>query len=149
MDLPQAIRQLIIDYHCDGVSCRRISEILKRPKSTVIDIVRKFKDTGSVEPMRVGRCGRLRMLSVRDDRAISRASVADPHLTAREIRTRVGGNAAVASLSTVKRSLRRQGRSIYRPSKSPALNSAKRRTRLKWCKKYRDWDEGQWSQVSY
>ena len=138
MDLPQAIRQLIIEYHCDGVSCRRIAEILKRPKSTVIDVVRKFKDTGSLKPGRVGRCGRPRILSVGDERAIARASVADPHLTGREIRAHVRGNAAMASVSTVKRSLRRQSRCIYRPSKSPALNAAKRWTHLQWCRKYRD-----------
>jgi transposase len=149
MDLPQAVRQLIIEYHCDGVNCRRIAELLKRPKSTVIDIVRKYKDTGSLQSERVGRCGRPRLLSVRDERALARASVADPHLTAREIRTQVGGNAAVASVATVKRALRRQGRRTYRPSKSPALNAAKRWSRLQWCRKYRDWDEGKWNLVSH
>ena len=145
MDLPQAIRQLIIEYHCDGVSCRRIAEIFKRPMSTVIDIVRKFKDTGSLEPGHVERCGRSRILSARDERAIARAGVADPPLTVREIRAHVRGNAAMASISTMKRSLRRQGRA----SKSPALNVAKRLTHLHRCRKYRDWDEGKWSLVSH
>lgn len=148
MDVPTEIRNLIITYHQDGMSRRRIAELVHRPKSTVIDIVRHYNETGSIETLRSGRCGRPRLLSQRDERALARESVANPHLTAREIRSRVGGAAQNASISTVKRALRHQGRYSYRPRKSPSLNKAQRMTRLRWCKKYRVWDATKWRHVS-
>lgn len=148
MDIPVEIRRLIITHHQDGKSIRAIAEIVHLNKSTVYDIVQLFKDTGDVLPRRAGRCGRHRILTGHDERALARASVTNPHLTAREIRAQVGGRTSTASISTVKLSLRRQGRHSYRPHKSPSLNAAQRRTRLKWCKKYQEWDEDKWKLVS-
>jgi transposase len=148
MDTSFELRQLIITHHQGGVSCRRIAELLAKPKSTVIDIVQRFKRTGSIQPSRTGRCGRPRKLTDRDERALLRKSVSDPKLTAREIRSNVGSAVLGVSISTVKRCLRRRGRLSFRPVKSPSLNAAQRKVRLQWCKQFRDWDEEKWQQVS-
>ena len=149
MDVPVEIRRLIVNYHMEGMSCRKIAETLHRPKSTVIDIVRRYKEGGIIQTLRVGRCGRPSLLSYRDERALVRESVANPRLTAREIQSNVGGIALNVSLNTVKRSLIRHGRCSYRPMKSPSLNSAQCKVRLQWCKRYETWDALKWSKVSH
>jgi transposase len=145
MDAPLITRKLIVQHHQNGHSCRSIAAMVNIPKTNVIRFVRHFTDTGSIIAKRIGRCGRPRILSERDERALARVSVVNPKKTAQEIRTSVGSS---ASISTVKRALRRQGRLAFRPRKSPSLNAAQQRTRLKWCLQFQHWDEEKWRNVS-
>ena len=43
------IRKLIVSKHQEGNSIRQISKLLGVPRSTVGDIVKKFKEDGTVE----------------------------------------------------------------------------------------------------
>jgi transposase len=147
MDVPPQIRNLIVCHLQAGHSCRSIAQMVAVPKSTVIRLVKRFKTTGNVQATRQGNCGRPPLLSQRDERLLARTSVVKPTLNARELRASVGGRVSYASISTVQRALRRQGRFSYRPKKSPSLNAAQRLTRLKWCKKHMNWDEERWRKV--
>lgn len=42
-------KKVIVDLMQSGISRRKISELLKIPKSTVIDICKRFSETGSLE----------------------------------------------------------------------------------------------------
>jgi len=147
MDVPQAIRELIMLLHGEGNSVRKIAAIIKRPKSTVSDIIQLYQKTGNVSSCRKGRCGRRRSLTTRDEKAVARASTINPTATAREIRSSVGGNTASVSLCTIRRSLIRQGRLVYRPLKCPSLDAAKRSVRLKWCRQFAAWTVENWKKV--
>jgi transposase len=83
MDTPTATRKLVISNYLAGLTQLNISEHLKVPKSTVCDIIDKFRRSGDVSCSRRGKCGRRRNLTVRDDRLLTRASSANPHATAR------------------------------------------------------------------
>ena len=148
MDVPPSVRELIVSHHLSGHSCRQIATMVHVSKSTVIRLVKRYKDTGSIEAIRIGNCGRHLLLSQRDERALARESVADPTRTAREIQSSVRGNTTWASISTIKRALRRQGRLAFRPRKSPSLNIAQRQVRLRWCQEHRNWTKEQWTRVS-
>jgi transposase len=100
MDVPPSVRELILSHHVSGHSCRQIATMVNVSKSTVIRLVKRYKDTGSIEEIRIGNCGRLLLLSQRDERALARQSVADPSQTAREIQSSVRGNTTRASIST-------------------------------------------------
>jgi len=113
MDTPPDIRNLIIQYHRDGYTCGQIANIVKRPRPTVIRLVKQYRDTGSTKVMRTGMCGRHLLLSEREERTLARASVINPKLTARELRSVVGGKVAQVSVSTVKRALKRQGKARH------------------------------------
>lgn len=147
MDVPQDVRNLLVAHHEAGHSWRRIAEMVNMPKSTVSNILRRYRETGSAQAMRVGRCGRPRSLSERDERALARASTVNPKLTAREIRSTVGGRVAAVSVSTIKRALRRQGRYAHRPRKSPSLTTAQQKARLQWCRKHSGWEVEKWRKV--
>jgi transposase len=147
MDTPRNLRELMVNLHNEGESWRRIATVLHQPKSTVSNILRRYKQTGSIENRRSGRCGRHRKLSLRDERALARGSVANPSSTARQLRSSVGGRAASVSLSTIKRALKRQGRVAQRPKKSPSLNRAQMSNRLRWCQQFSGWDAERWRKV--
>jgi transposase len=147
MDLPQHIRELIVEHHQAGYGSRAIGKMLCVSKSAVNNLLKRFENTGSIKSTRAGRCGRPRLLSERDERMIMRASVANPNFTARDLRICVGGSVAQVSLNTIKRALRRKGRFAYRPRKSPGLSSVMRAIRVKWCKKYSHRTEDQWRKV--
>lgn len=118
--------------------------MMNQPKSTVSNILRRCSQTGFTENKRIGRCGRHRKLCLRDERALSRASVVNPSATARQLQCSVGGQSACTSISTIKRALQRQGRVAYRPKKCPSLNRAQRMTRLRWCQQFSSWDMERW-----
>jgi transposase len=147
MDVSREIRHILVAHHQAGHSWRRIALMMNMPKTTVRNILKQYTETGSVLATRVGRCGRPRSLSIRSERALARASVVNPKLTAREIRSSVGGEVALLSISTIQSALRHQGRNAYRPRKSPSLNAAQRNVRLQWCRKYSSWDVEQWIKV--
>jgi transposase len=147
MDVPLDIRTLIVSHHNEGHSGRKIAEMVNLAPETVRNIIRRYRKSGSIQANRVGRCGRPRMLSLRDERMLARASIANPKLTAREIRATVGGRSAAATIRTVQRVLCRQGRNAIRPKKSPSLNQAQQKVRLRWCRAH-DWDEDRWRKVS-
>jgi transposase len=132
MDIPQNIRDKVVAHHAEGNSCRQIASMLQIPKSSVNNIVRRYSRCGFSNVIRIGRCGRPRKVSIRDERAIARQSVKNPLATARQIRGSVGGQVSTLSISTVNRALKRQGRKAYRPSKSPSLNYSQRMVRLQW-----------------
>ena len=147
MDLPSNIRELIVAHHQAGKRSREIGQMLSVSKSVVNNILKRYRNTGSVDPTRVGKCGRPRLLSDRDERMLARASVANPTFNARDLRACVGGSVAQVSVNTIKRALRRKGRFAYRPSKSSDLIPVKRAGRLKWCRKYRHFTVDQWRKV--
>lgn len=146
-DTPENIRQLIIDKFQSHISQSQISRDLNVPKSTVSDIVKKYKQTGQVTSSR-GHCGgHNKRLSDRDDRAIAREAQINPQSTAREIQASVGGNVSQVSISTVKRSLRKSGKISYRPLKAPRLNKSQMTVRLQWARRHQNWTVDQWKQV--
>jgi len=94
MDLPSNIRELIVAHHQVGKRSREIGQMLSVSKSVVNNILKRYRNTGSVDPTRVGKCGRPRLLSDSDERMLARASVANPTFNARDLRACVGGSVA-------------------------------------------------------
>ena len=84
MDVPHNIRTLIVSHHNEGHSGRKIAQMVNLAPETVRNLIRRYRESGSIQASRVGRCGRPRMLSLRDERTLARASTVNPKLTARE-----------------------------------------------------------------
>ena len=149
MDTPLSVREIIFQhYQTSQYTQQQIADMVHCPRSTVRDIIHHFQSTNILDIQRKGRCGRKKLLSIRDERAIVRRSIANPRLTAREIQADVGGRVGRVSVETIKRSLRRSGLRSYRPTKSPSLDSRKMAVRLRWCRTYQHWNATQWQKVS-
>ena len=139
---------IIAHYETGELACRQIAALLKVTKSTVFNILKKFRETGSSHATRSGRCGRRPLLTARDERALIRASKTCPTSTARQLREKVGGRLSAISLSLVKKVLNKSGLRGYRPRKSPLLTTVRMRNRLAWCRQHEHWNKEMWAQVS-
>jgi hypothetical protein len=147
MDTPAVIRKRIIDKYQAHVPQIIISQQLAIPKSTVCDIIKKFKATNDFHSDHRNCGGQNKIFTLRDERSLCRASQKNPRASARELGQAVGGPAATASIWTIQRSLRRSGRKCYRPSKAPSLSKVAMKTRLSWAKKHEKWSVEQWKRV--
>jgi transposase len=146
MDTPLAIRSLVIDKFLAHMTQRQIAGEVGISKSTVDKIIQNYKKTGLCSSQRRS-CGKKRFLKERTERQLRRESVRHPEFTARQIQAAVGGPSSSVSVDTIKRSLRRQGRLSYRPTKAPSLTAAQMRVRLEWCKRHSAWSVEDWKQV--
>ena len=69
-EVSKANRERIISAYLTGTKQRVISTQLNIPTSTVSDIIKRYKETGSTEPKQ--RPGRPKILKERDTRALKR-----------------------------------------------------------------------------
>ena len=145
-ETPSNIRQLIIEKHNDHLSQVVISQHLNVPRSTVSDIIRRYRETGSSD--RFSRSGRQAALTVKTTRRLARASQKNPRATASELSQEVLGATPPVCTRTVQRYLQRGGRQTYRPAKSPLLTVKRMRARLAWAREHRHWTTDDWRKVN-
>lgn len=148
MDTSQPIRELIIHHHQRNISARAISTMVNVPRSTVNDIIARFKRSGTSTSSRTGHCGRKRKLSKRTERTLARQSIANPRATAKQLQQAVGESADV-DISTIRRSLRRSGRKCFTPRKAPGLTCNQQRVRKRWAADHRMMTVENWSRVIF
>ena len=138
-------RAIIGQYIRDGLKQKVICERLQLPQATVSHIMKKFKETGSVDAGK--STGRSRVTTVRDDTAIKICSKKNPSYSSVEIKNEAK---VMASCRTIRRRLSKEfGLSARRPAKKPMLNKKQRDKRLVFCKKYKHWTEKEWSKVLF
>lgn len=99
-----SIRERIIKKYEEGLRYIDISRELIVPVSTVGNIVRKFKNGGSL--LDILRSGAPRKTTCRQDTIIKRKSIADPKKTSRDIKNEMLDEYGLKlSQSTIKRRL--------------------------------------------
>ncbi|XP_015177518.1 PREDICTED: transposable element Tc1 transposase [Polistes dominula] len=142
------IRKLIIKLHDEGKVSREISTILAIRKSTVNNIIIKFKTTGTLEAKR--NPGRPRKTTNRVDRVIKRKAISDVKknaaINARELREE---NLADISQSTVSRRLTEVGlfRRVF--VKIPLISKKNKKDRLEFAKRHQHWTIEDWKKVLF
>ena len=147
-ELSQGLRDQIIALHRHtSKSIRAIAADLDIPKSSVADIIKKFKSTGSTTPR--PRSGRPRVTTPRDHSVIRHAK-ANLFITAPEIKQELPESCLQVSVDTIKRRLRTHfGCPIRRAAAKPLLTQKMKRKRLEFCTKYKDWTAQQWREVMF
>lgn len=142
------IRKVVIKLHNEGKVSREIAKILAIGKSTVNDIINKFKTTGTLEDKYCP--GRPRKTTNRVDKVIKRKAVADVKknaaIIARELREE---NLADISQSTVSRRLTEVGLFGRVGVKKPRIVKQNKKARLEFAKKYQSWTVEDWKKVLF
>lgn len=142
------LRESVLRLFERGKKSREISSLLSIGKTTVNNIISKFKATGSVADR--PRCGRPRKTSLRVDKLIKRKSVADVRKNARTIAQELRDeNLADVSRSTVSRRLlavRLYGRVGV---KKPLIRKKNQMARLDFAKKYSYWNSDDWKKILF
>eukprot|EP00795_Rhopilema_esculentum_P006592 gene6592-12133_t len=137
------IRAVVL--HEEGYSCNKIALKLKVARITVQQIIKKHKETGSVED-RKGR-GRKRITTSREDRLIVKQSLKDRRKTSRILANELkDAHDIKVSSRTVRRRLVDSGLKYCRAKKKPLLSEKARAKRLDWGRQHRDYD---WSKVIF
>src|SRR5436190_4286305 len=106
----------------------------------------KQQSTGSVSNKQ--RSGRPPKLTDNVSRIIRRMSVANPRLTAADIKRDLNQNHSLdISLTTVKQCLCNANLIGRRPSKKPFISARNRKARLEFAQKYKNWISPEWTRV--
>ena len=138
-------RVRVVVLHEEGYSCNMIALRLKVARCTVQQIVKKHKETSSVED-RKGR-GRKRITTCREDRLIVKESLKARKKTSRILANELRNDHNIkVSSRTVRRRLLASGLKYCRSKKKPLLSAKARVKRLDWGKQHRDYD---WSKVVF
>lgn len=149
MDTSLKLKLAIICKYEDGQTIRAIASDVNVPRSTVADIIKRYRENGNQISSVRKNCGTTRILTPTTDRSLFRASVKNPRATARELRMEISGPALSVSIRTIQRSLVRSGRIAYRPLKSPFLTKPQQRVRYQWAIEHRSWTLDMWKKVSH
>ena len=130
----QSSTQLAARFNCD--------------RRTVDRLIIKERQTHSVDNL--PRAPRHSVSTEREDRLLVRMSTQSPHLVARQLKQRWQTEYHVeASLTTIKRRLRKAGMFGCVAVKKPLLTAQHRQRRLQWARQYQRWTAEQWGRVVF
>jgi transposase len=140
------VKRTIIHSSSNGKSIRQIANDLAIPKSTIHDIIKKFRERGHNHVL--PKSGRPKITTPREDKLIARECRIFPTKSAAVLKAQFEiSHQIFCSLSTVKRRLRENNLFGRRPSKKPMISRKNRKARLAFAKEHLNWDEKKWSKV--
>lgn len=141
-------RQLVVFHHVKGKTIRNIAEILKMKRSTVGNIISRYKNEDRIDLK--ARSGRPCILTTREKRSILQNVKVNPRLSssklAEEVQQKYNKD---VSAETVRSFLRKHGFHARVPRKKPFINELNRRRRIAFAKKYRNHSINFWKTVIF
>ena len=145
METTECKRKAVIELHKAKKSIRDISKQLQVPRSTVHDIVTKFKEFSTVKNL--PRTGRPTILTPQDKRRIVRLALKNPRITTKDLCKELEDSNVCVSHSTVRRCLNKNSLKGRRPRKTPLHQSRHLKARLDYAKRNIDKDFVFWNSV--
>ena len=138
-----------MDLYENGHKLSEISKLLFVPYMTISNIVKKYRNTDSVENKK--RCGRPKLVSDRDYRKLERLVKANRRDTRSNITSKFNENREIqVSRRTVQSHLSQHGFQKRLLKKKVVVKAEIRRKRLPWCLEKRRWVvDGNWSKVIF
>ena len=143
------VRKLIVNLrHEDKHSIGDIANIVKKSKSVIHGILKKFKETGSCEAKKPP--GRPRKTTAREDRLIVKNSKKDRFATATAISKNTKTDFGISvSRHMVSRRLNEKCLFSRVPSTKPFISNKNQRSRKKFATEHVTWTEEQWDYVHF
>ena len=137
-ELSMDVKNVIIELFQNGFSRRKISDVLKIPKSTVIDIVRKFLTSGSVENK--ARSGRPPLIKEREYRKLERIVKTNRRSSLTDVTIKFNEeNTAPVAKRSIQHHLHKHGFNRRICKKKVVVREVNRKKRLAWCREKRHW----------
>lgn len=144
-ELPERLRQSIVDAHMSGEGYKVISKRFDVHISTVRQIIYKWKKAETVVSFR--RAGRPRKISEKGQRKIAREVSANPRLTSKDLQASLAAANIHCHRSTVRRALNESGIHGRVARKKPLLSKKHKASRLKFAKQHVDKSDDFWKRV--
>lgn len=143
--LSDDLKWRIIHQHQAGEGYKKLSKRFQVPISTVRNVVKKWKDTGTVKVKE--RSGQPRKISPRHQRRILRKVTENPQVTSKELQEDLASDGLVVHRSTVQRALHREKLHGRVMRKKPFLKSSHKESRLAYAKRHLDKPESFWNNI--
>lgn len=124
MEVPTAIRELIVNLRKQGHSYRKIGQTVNKGYTTVRYILKRYEESGSVKS--AYRSGRPPVLQTHHKRAIIRTVAEEPHTSASNLAAMIHKNYNIyVSPQTIRRILKNAGYNGRRPRRKPFISKKK------------------------
>lgn len=140
------IRQLIVKLNFEGKTVREIAELVGRSKSTVHDIIKRFRDEFRLTNK--SREGQGKILTEREERSLLKEIKQDPFKTAKELKISLKSSSGKdVCLNTVRNTLHKYNYHGRVARKKPFISQKNKNMRVKYAKEYLLKTEDFWNQV--
>lgn len=139
----------VIELIRNGHSRHKVSDMLNIPKSTVIDVARKFFDTGSVENN--PRSGQPAKMKERDYHGLERLVKMHRWESLSDITSKYNeGKTETVSKRTIQRHLHKHEYRRCVSKRKLVVTEVNHRKRLAWCREKRRWTvQNYWNEVIF
>ena len=144
--IPPLLRRKIVQQYQNGVTQRKIAKTFKLSSSTVHNIIKRFRESGTIA-VRKGQ-GRKTLLDARDLRALKRHCTSNRNATVKEITEWAQEYFQKAlSVNTIHRAIRRCQLKLYSAKRKPFLSKLHKLRRLHWARGLLKWSVAKWKTV--
>ena len=124
---PLALRARIIDAVAEGASARKAAQRFAVSPSSSINLVRRWRETGSYAPGRIGGQKRRKLAGCED--WLHAVMASEPDVTLMELQSRLAGKGVQISLQAINTTLRALGYSYKKNSAGGGTRSPRCRTK--------------------
>lgn len=142
------VRQLVVFHSLNGKSCREVSRLLQIPKSTVFNIVKRFREEDRIDLKK--QTGQPSKLSVYDKRVIMREVRKQPKISAPKLTTKLKETTGKAvTPQTIRNLIRNEGYHSRTARNKPHISKINQQKRLDFADTYYLKDESFWDRVIF
>uniref|UniRef100_A0A803JIP4 Transposase Tc1-like domain-containing protein n=1 Tax=Xenopus tropicalis TaxID=8364 RepID=A0A803JIP4_XENTR len=144
--IPTMLRRKIVEQYQKGVTQRKIAKILHLSSSTVHNIIRRFRESGTIS-VRKGQ-GRKTILDARDLRALKRHCTTNRNATVKEITEWAQEYfQKPLSVNTIHCAIHLCQLKLYSAKKKPFLSKIHKLSRFHWARDHLKWSVAKWKTV--
>lgn len=136
----------IIGCHLANLSIRQISKKLDLPKSTIGNVLTRWKTEGNVQTK--SRTGRPRKLTERGRRSLNRIVTKSRRMSLDTVTSEFQASTGVAACpNTVRNELHSMGFRGSAAAHKPLISPANAKHRMEWCKERKSWTVDRWKSI--
>lgn len=143
--LSNDLKTKIVHHHGLGEGYRKLSQRFKLSVSTVRNILRKWKTTGSVQVK--ARSGRPRKISDRQKRRMVRTVRVNPQTSTKDLQHHLAADGVTVHRSTIRRTLHKEMLYARVMQRKPFLRPQHKQSRLRYAKAHLDKPASFWNKV--
>lgn len=141
----EELKKKVIDAYQSGEGYKKISKRFFLPRTTVMSIIHKWKESGTTSVL--PRSGRPRKISTRAVKKIVRQVSIEPKLNLKDIQTDLKNAGTDVHLSTIRTTMNNNGLHGRVAVKKPYLSKKHQKSRLDFAKKYLEKPFDYWSNI--